>query len=249
MKRARSWSLQSDSGRFYASGYFGKALDPTLDDHPQTVLAQRYLLDCPAAHRIEFQNGNSLDCRRLNLLIVAPENLARGTTLSRKKAKRVATWMPNIPRILTTLEAMQAERIPTSVICDIFKLKRDAAIAAIRLLGGINDCGRLYLDRKRAINSLRELAASGEVVRDRRRIERVSDAIRASAETLLARQVTFKAPPADSIIAPVAEGVTITPRQLLIEYDSREQLLQRLMALALRWAKNPDEIPGDHAAE
>ncbi len=154
--------------------------------------------------------------------------------------------MPDKPSYLVRLPAILAEaRCPKPIpffrrgdIETLFGLKRRQAIQLMHKVGAIRVSSELAVDQRDLVAWIERVIASPEAAQEEARHLRVIDKIvELKAETAArSRKIVLPdAPPAPGF----PQGVTLAPGVLQIEFETGQELLERLFGLARVFASNP----------
>ena len=98
-------------------------------------------------------------------------------------------WLLRLPDIRTQLEYLDAPVVDRAVIERIFGLKRRRAIELLHQFGGYQAGRTFLLDRVRLMEALRSLESREDYTTEKRRRERLQDAVEASREHLILTRV------------------------------------------------------------
>ena len=170
-----------------------------------------------------------------------PGILFRGTTVRQHNQGREigpmpakALWLLHIPEIIAMLETFDVPVVDRAVIERLFGLRRRRAIELLHRFGGYQ-AGRTFLvDRRLLIEHLRRLAAGEEFQVERRRKERLDDAVDQLRRHQAAARVRIPVEPGVSRrkLDELSAGIALEAGRLHIEFAGAEDLLAKLYELA-----------------
>lgn len=145
-----------------------------------------------------------------------------------------APWLLHIPDIIAMLESFDVPVVDRAVIEHLFGLRRRRAIELLHRFGGYQ-AGRTFLvDRRVLIEHLRRLAEGEEFQVERRRKERLDQAVDQLHRRHVAQRVRIPVQ-ADGVspkIATLSEEIVLQPGHLHIEFSGTEDLLAKLYQLS-----------------
>ena len=155
-------------------------------------------------------------------------------------------WLLRLPDIRTQLEYLDAPVVDRAVIERIFGLKRRRAIELLHQFGGYQAGRTFLLDRVRLLEALRSLESREEYTTEKRRRERLQDAVEASREHLILTRVRI--PVRVAAVRPsldrLAPGVLLLPGVLTIEFQHPVELLEKLYWLAQAIGNDFEQFAG-----
>ena len=143
-------------------------------------------------------------------------------------------WLLRLPEIRAQLEYLDAPVVDRAVIERIFGLKRRRAIELLHQFGGYQAGRTFLLDRVRLLEALQSLESRDDYTTEKRRRERLQDAVEASREHLILTQVQIpvRAAAMRPSLDRLAPGVLLMPGMLSIEFRQPIELLEKLYGLA-----------------
>jgi hypothetical protein len=155
-----------------------------------------------------------------------------------------ASWLLQIPEIVSQLETFNVPVVDRSIIERLFGLRRRRAIELLHRFGGYQ-AGRTFLiERGLLIEQLRHLAEGEEFQTESRRKERLGDAVGHLRSNLAAARV--KIPVQTDVLGQpstgLSEGVALEPGHLHISFHGTEDLLSKLYELSQAAAKDFDRF-------
>jgi len=145
-----------------------------------------------------------------------------------------AQWLLRVPEILAELEAMDVPVVDRAVCERLFRLRRRRAIDLIRCFGGYQ-AGRTFLvDRPKLIAQLEQIRDSPDFKLEWRRKERLSEKLDAMRRLQAGARVAIAVEPQAlrQRLPDLPPGVGLSPGALHIQFQSSEELLSKLFALA-----------------
>jgi hypothetical protein len=145
-----------------------------------------------------------------------------------------AQWLLRVPEILEELRALEVPVIDRAVCERLFRLRRRRAIDLLRGFGGYQ-AGRTFLiDRPKLVEQLEQIRDSSDFKMEWRRKERLADRLEAMRRLQAGARVAIAAQPEvmSQRWPDLPAGVGLTPGALHIQFQSSEELLSKLFALA-----------------
>jgi hypothetical protein len=143
-------------------------------------------------------------------------------------------WLLRLPDIRAQLECLDVPVVDRAVIERVFGLKRRRAIELLHQFGGYQAGRTFLLDRVRLLEALRSLESREDYTTEKRRRERLQDAVEAFREHLILTrvQIPVRAAAVRPSLNRLAPGVLLLPGVLTIEFQHPVELLERLYWLA-----------------
>jgi hypothetical protein len=145
-----------------------------------------------------------------------------------------AQWLLRIPEILAEVSALDVPVLDRAVCERLFRLRRRRAIDLIRGFGGYQ-VGRTFLvDRPKLVAQLEQIRDSPNFKMEYRRKERLSEKLDAIRRLQAGARVAIAVEPETlrQRLPDLPAGVTLNPGALHIRFQSPEELLSQLFALA-----------------
>jgi hypothetical protein len=145
-----------------------------------------------------------------------------------------AQWLLRVPDILAELSALDVPVVDRAVCERLFHLRRRRAIDLIRCFGGYQ-AGRTFLvDRPKLIAQLEQIRDSADFKMEWRRKERLAERLDAMRRLQAGIRVAIPAEPETlrHRLPDLPPGVGLSPGALQIQFQSPEELLSKLFALA-----------------
>jgi len=145
-----------------------------------------------------------------------------------------AQWLLRIPEILDELSALDVPVVDRAVCERVFGLRRRRAIDLMRAFGGYQ-AGRTFLiDRPKLLAQLQEILASPDFKMERQRKERLAERLEAIRRLQTGTHVSI---PVQTLVLSqrlpdLPAGVKLSPGALHVQFQSSEELLRKLFALA-----------------
>jgi hypothetical protein len=139
-----------------------------------------------------------------------------------------------IPDIVSMLETFDVPVVDRAVIERLFRLRRRRAVELLHRFGGYQ-AGRTFLvDRRLLIDHLRRLADGEEFQMERRRRERLDDAVDQIRrhQTAARVRIPVQSDVFSRKVAGLSSGVALQPGHLHIEFSGTEDLLAKLYELS-----------------
>ena len=145
-----------------------------------------------------------------------------------------AQWLLRVPEILEELRALDVPVVDRAVCERLFRLRRRRAIDLLRCFGGYQ-AGRTFLiDRPKLVAQLEQIRDSSDFKMEWRRKERLADRLEAMRRLQAGARVAIpvEAEAMSQRWPDLPEGVGLSPGVLHIQFQSSEELLSKLFALA-----------------
>ncbi|MGA2739137.1 MAG: hypothetical protein ABSG65_16995 [Bryobacteraceae bacterium] len=145
-----------------------------------------------------------------------------------------AQWLLRVPEILAELSALDAPVVDRAVCERLFRLRRRRAIDLIRGFGGYQ-VGRTFLvDRPKLVAQLEQIRDSSDFKMEWRRKERLTERLDAIRRLQAGARVAIVVEPETDRrrLPDLPPGVGLSPGELHIQFQSSEELLSKLFALA-----------------
>ena len=145
-----------------------------------------------------------------------------------------ARWLLRVPEILAELSVLDVPVVDRAVCERLFGLRRRRAIDLIRGFGGYQ-AGRTFLmDRPKLIERLEQIRDSPDFKMEWRRKERLTERLDAMRRLQAGARVAIAVEPEtlSQRLPDLPEGVGLSPGALHIQFQSPEELLSKLFALA-----------------
>jgi hypothetical protein len=147
-------------------------------------------------------------------------------------------WLLHLSEIVEQLRVLDVPVVDRAVIERIFGVRRRRAVELMRDFGGYRAGNTILLDRLGLIDQLEAVRAGPDVIRERRRKERLSEKLDELHRYRSAAAVRI---PVRVVLAgTMPDGVAFEAGRLMVEYGSVEELLSRLYALSQAAAQDYD---------
>lgn len=143
-------------------------------------------------------------------------------------------WLLRLPRILEELEALDVPVLDRAAVEQLFGLRRRRAIELMHSFDPYQVGKTFLLDRVRLIERLRQMLDAPEFTREQRRKQRLAEALDELRRHRVAAEVSLPVA-AEALgrkMADLPAGVSLSPGELRVEFQSAEQLLAKLFELA-----------------
>jgi len=145
-----------------------------------------------------------------------------------------AQWLLRVPEILEELAALDVPVVDRAVCERLFRLRRRRAIDLMRAFGGYQ-AGRTFLiDRPKLAAQLEQIHASPDFKMEWQRKQRLAERLEAIRRLQTGARVSI--PVAAEVLSQrlpdLPPGVGLSPGELHIRFESPEELLSKLFALA-----------------
>jgi len=145
-----------------------------------------------------------------------------------------AQWLLRVPEILAELSMLDVPVVDRAVCERLFRLRRRRAIYLIRYFGGYQ-AGRTFLiDRPKLVAQLEQIRDSPDFTMEWRRKERLAERLDAIRRLQAGARVAIAVEPEilSQRLPDLPPGVGLSPGALHIQFQSPEELLSKLFALA-----------------
>lgn len=145
-----------------------------------------------------------------------------------------AQWLLRVPEILAELSALDVPVVDRAVCERLFRLRRRRAIDLIRCFGGYQ-AGRTFLvDRPKLVAQLEQIRDSPHFKMEWRRKERLAERLDAIRRLQTGARVAIAVEPETlrQRLPDLPAGVRLSAGALYIQFQSSEELLSKLFALA-----------------
>lgn len=145
-----------------------------------------------------------------------------------------AQWLLRVPEILEELSALDVPVVDRAVCERLFRVRRRRAIDLMRSFGGYQ-AGRTFLvDRPKLVALLEQIRDSPDYNLEWQRKDRLADRLEAIRRLRAGARVAVpvKAEVLTRRLPDLPEGVGLSPGELRVKFDSPEELLGKLFALA-----------------
>jgi hypothetical protein len=143
-------------------------------------------------------------------------------------------WLLRIPEIVDELQALTVPVIDRSMCERLFCVRRRRAITLMQEFGACQSGRTLLIERIAMIKNLEALQEGQEFEGERCRKQKLQDSLDDLHRHRAAAKVVIPALPPElrKQLPELPAGVSVRDRELAIEYNSVEQLLQRLYELS-----------------
>ena len=162
-----------------------------------------------------------------------------------------AQWLLRVPEILEELAALDVPVLDRAACERLFRLRRRRAIDLIRGFGGYQ-AGRTFLvDRPKLVAQLERIRDSPDFKMEWRRKERLADRLDAIRRLQAGARVAIPLEPETlrQRLPDLPPGVGLSPGELHIQFESSEELLRKLFALAQAIANDYEAFEKRTSAE
>lgn len=155
-----------------------------------------------------------------------------------------AQWLLRVPEILEELSALDVPVVDRAVCERLFRLRRRRAIDLIRGFGGYQ-AGRTFLvDRPKLVAQLEQIRDSPDFKMEWQRKERLAERLESMRRLQAGARVAIPVEPQilSQRLPDLPAGVGLSPGALHIRFQSPEELLSKLFALAQAIANDYEEF-------
>jgi hypothetical protein len=145
-----------------------------------------------------------------------------------------AQWLLRVPEILAELSMLDVPVVDRAVCERVFRLHRRRAIDLMRGFGGYQAGRTFLLDRPKLIAQLEQIRDSPDFKMEWRRKARLGERLDAIRRLQAGARVAIAVEPEtlSQRLPDLPEGVGLSPGALHIQFQSSEELLLKLFALA-----------------
>src|SRR4051812_3761353 len=143
-------------------------------------------------------------------------------------------WLLRIPQIVQELQALTVPVVDRCMCERLFCVRRRRAITLMQELGACQSGHTLLVERAAMIRRLEAIEEGQEFERERHRKRRLRDSLDALHRHRAAAKVVIPVLPPElrKHLPELPAGISVRDRELAIEYNNVEQLLQRLYELS-----------------
>lgn len=145
-----------------------------------------------------------------------------------------AQWLLRVPEILSELAGLDVPVVDRAVCERLFRLRRRRAIEVIRFFGGYQ-AGRTFLiDRPKLVAQLEQIRDSPDFKMEWQRKERLAERLEALRRLQVGARVAIpvEAEVLSQRLPDLPAGVRLGAGELLVQFETAEELLSKLFALA-----------------
>jgi hypothetical protein len=145
-----------------------------------------------------------------------------------------AQWLLRVPEILEELSALDVPVVDRALCERLFRLRRRRAIDLMRCFGGYQ-AGRTFLvERSKLAERLAEIRDGADFKVESRRKERLTGKLDAIRRLQVGARVAIPIEPEtlSQRLPDLPPGIGLSPGELHIRFESSEELLSKLFALA-----------------
>ena len=162
-----------------------------------------------------------------------------------------AQWLLRVPEILAELSALDVPVVDRAVCERLFRLRRRRAIDLMRFFGGYQSGRTFLIDRPKLLVQLEQIRDSADFKMEWRRKERLSERLEAIRRLQTGARVAISVAPEvlSQRLPDLPAGVGLTPGALHIQFQSPEELLSKLFALAQAIANDYEAFEKRTSAE
>ena len=151
-------------------------------------------------------------------------------------------WLLHIPGIVGLLRDLTFPIVDRRMCESLFGVSRRRAITLMQHFGGYRSGNTVLVDRLDLIAKLEDLWASPQSLGERKRKARLADRLESLCRARKAASVLIPVAPQERTrrLPDLPEGVAVGDGRLTVEFNSTEQLLQRLFDVAQAAANDFD---------
>lgn len=145
-----------------------------------------------------------------------------------------AQWLLRVPEILEELSVLDVPVVDRAVCERLFRLRRRRTIDLIRGFGGYQSGRTFLIDRPKLVAQLEQIRDSPDFKMERQRKDRLQDRLEAIRRLQAGARVAIPVEPEilSQRLPDLPAGVGLSPGALHIQFQSPEELLEKLFALA-----------------
>lgn len=150
-------------------------------------------------------------------------------------------WLLRLPTIRAIISACSAPVLDRAAIEEIFGVRRRRAIELLHHFGGYQAGKTFLVDRASLLRQLEALEAGGDFHHERSRRRRVADELDLLRRAARARTVPITGAAAGRQLDDLP-GIQLRPGELRIRFQGTEDLLRRLLELAMAIESDVDRF-------
>ena len=143
-------------------------------------------------------------------------------------------WLLRTPLILEEIAALDLSVIDRAVIERTFGVRRRRAVQLLAAFGGYQAGNTILIERRRLLEQLERIVASGEFHFEQRRRERLTESLDRARQHRRAAAISI--PIAQTVAMETLDrlppGITLAPGLLQIEFEKSLELLEKLFRLS-----------------
>lgn len=145
-----------------------------------------------------------------------------------------AQWLLRVPEILEELSVLDVPVVDRAVCERLFRLRRRRTIDLIRSFGGYQSGRTFLVDRPKLVAQLEQIRDSPDFKMERQRKDRLQDRLEAIRRLQAGARVAIPVEPQilSQRLPDLPAGIGLSPGALHIQFQSPEELLEKLFALA-----------------
>jgi len=145
-----------------------------------------------------------------------------------------AQWLLRVPEILEELSVLDVPVVDRAVCERLFRLRRRRTIDLIRSFGGYQSGRTFLVDRPKLVAQLEQIRDSPDFKMERQRKDRLADRLDSIRRLQAGARVAIAVEPEilSQRLPDLPAGVGLSPGALHIQFQSPEELLEKLFALA-----------------
>jgi hypothetical protein len=145
-----------------------------------------------------------------------------------------AQWLLRVPEILEELSVLDVPVVDRAVCERLFRLRRRRTIDLLRRFGGYQSGRTFLVDRPKLVAQLEQIRDSPDFKMERQRKDRLQDRLEAIRRLQAGARVAIPVEPEilSQRLPDLPVGVGLSPGALHIQFQSPEELLEKLFALA-----------------
>jgi len=162
-----------------------------------------------------------------------------------------ARWLLRVPEILEELSKLEVPVVDRALCERLFRLRRRRAIDLMRCFGGYQ-AGRTFLvERSTLVSELERVRDSGDFRMESRRKERLAERLEAIRKLRVGARVAIPVEPEELSrrLPDLPAGIGLTRGALHIKFQTSEELLSKLFALAQAIANDYEAFERRTSAE
>ena len=153
-------------------------------------------------------------------------------------------WLLKVPEIRAEIEQLTIPVLDRSLFETLFRVRRRRAHQLLHQFGGYQSGRTFWIDRISLLRKLEQIETGDGFAAESQRKQRLSENLEQLRKHSSAAKVHVRVEPEimSTRLANLPDGVTLLPGQLTVSFETAEQLLERLFALAQALANDFDDL-------
>jgi hypothetical protein len=153
-------------------------------------------------------------------------------------------WLLRVPEIRAEIEQLTIPVLDRALFETLFRVQRRRAHQLMHRFGGFQSGRTFWIERSSLLRELEQIEMGEAFTGERQRKQRLTENLEQLRKHSSAAKVHVRVEPEvmSTRLANLPEGVTLLPGQLTVSFETAEQLLERLFALAQALANDFDDL-------